>query len=363
MKIEESKKVVLTLDAGGTNFRFNAVQGGKELFSQPVHLPSEGHNLQKSLDNIIAGFTQVIELLDAQPHAISFAFPGPADYPSGIIGDLNNLTGYRGGVALGPMLEEQFGIPTFINNDADLFTYGESIAGFLPYINHELALANNPKQYKNVLGITIGTGLGGGIVTNNELLVGDNALGSEIWGMRNKFLENGHAEEGASIRAVKRYYYELTGEVGLEPKDIANIAMGKKEGSQAAAIASFDKMGEMLGDVLAQLCTSLDTLVVLGGGISAAYPLFIPALLKEMKDTYINPNGTTRKRLVQSVYDLENKDDLLSFVKSDSKTIQVPKSDKSIVYYPNPKIGVGVSKLSTSKAVSIGAYTFALKKL
>ena len=51
----------------------------------------------------------------------SFAFPGPADYPAGIIGDLAEYPAFRGGVALGPMLAERFGLPTFINNDGDLF--------------------------------------------------------------------------------------------------------------------------------------------------------------------------------------------------------------------------------------------------
>src|SRR6266704_999091 len=77
------------------------------------------------------------------------ASPGPADYPNGIIGDLGNLPGFRGGVALGPMLERKFGIPTFINNDGDLFVYGEAIAGFLPYVNDLLKKAGSPKRYKN----------------------------------------------------------------------------------------------------------------------------------------------------------------------------------------------------------------------
>jgi glucokinase len=49
----------------------------------------------------------------------------------GIIGDLENLPTFKGGVALGPMLEEIFNIPVFINNDGDLFAYGEAIAGLL----------------------------------------------------------------------------------------------------------------------------------------------------------------------------------------------------------------------------------------
>ena len=49
-----------------------------------------------------------------------------ADYAHGIIGDLPNFPGFRGGVALGPYLEHVFGIPVFINNDGNLFAYGEA---------------------------------------------------------------------------------------------------------------------------------------------------------------------------------------------------------------------------------------------
>ena len=68
-----------------------------------------------------------------KPVAISFAFPGPADYPNGIIGGyLPNFPSFREGVALGPFLEYKFGIPVFINNDGDLFAYGEGWAAHCP---------------------------------------------------------------------------------------------------------------------------------------------------------------------------------------------------------------------------------------
>ena len=96
--------------------------------SPPVTRPSRGDDLDACLTGVIDGFTQVRNALDREPDAISFAFPGPADFPSGIIGDLRNLPAFRGGVALGPMLEDHFEIPVFINNDGDLFTYGEAVA-------------------------------------------------------------------------------------------------------------------------------------------------------------------------------------------------------------------------------------------
>jgi len=112
----------MTLDAGGTNFVFSALQYGKEIIA-PIVLASNSFDLDKCLKAIISGFKEVQkELLPESPVAISFAFPGPADYGNGIIGDLPNFKSFRGGIALGPMLENIFNLPTFINNDGDLFT-------------------------------------------------------------------------------------------------------------------------------------------------------------------------------------------------------------------------------------------------
>src|SRR3974377_2459105 len=107
-------RIVLTLDAGGTNFRFSAIRGCKPA-AESVALPANGDNLERCLLNLVDGFTRVKAACPAPPVAISFAFPGPADYPAGIIGDLLNLPAFRGGGALGPMLAGQVGHPLFLN--------------------------------------------------------------------------------------------------------------------------------------------------------------------------------------------------------------------------------------------------------
>ena len=195
----------MTLDAGGTNFVFSALQGGSEVV-EPVTFPSHGDDLDRCLHSIESGFRQVERELNEAPAAISFAFPGPADYPAGIIGDLSNLPCFRGGIALGPMLEQQFGMPVFINNDGDLFAYGESVGGLMPEINAKLNERGISRRYRNLFGVTLGTGFGGGIVTGGRLLAGDNSAAGEVWATRN-FMEPGlTAEEGVSIRAIRHWY-------------------------------------------------------------------------------------------------------------------------------------------------------------
>ena len=355
----------MTLDAGGTNFRFSALRGSQPV-TPTVALPANGDDLEKCLANIVEGFSRVKQECPEPPVAISFVFPAPADYPMGIIGDLGNLPGFRGGVALGPMLEHRFGIPTFINNDADMFVYGEALAGFLPHVNGLLEKAGSAKRFQNLFGVTLGTGFGAGITRKGEPFFGDNSMAGEIWLLRHKLHPETNAEEGASIRAVRSVYAEKAGiPLGQvpEPKDIFEIGMGRKPGDQAAAGEAFRQLGEVVGDAMAQALTLVDGLAVIGGGISGAAPLFLPALVNELNGTYLNPQGEPFRRLTQVAFNLEDPAQLQLFLQGEQREITVPGSGKRVQYDPLQRLGVGMSRLGTSEATAIGAYAFALRAL
>ena len=355
----------MTLDAGGTNFRFAAMRGGTPV-TETVALPSNADDLDKCLAGLVEGFTKVKEMCPEPPVAISFAFPGPCDYPAGIIGDLGNLPAFRGGVPLGPMLEQKFGIPVFINNDGDLFAYGEAIGGILPYLNDLLEKAGSPKRYRNLFGITLGTGLGGGIVRDGRAFIGDNSVAAEVWTLRNKLAPEMNAEEGACIRAVRRVYAEQSGmplEQVPEPKDIFDIAQGTAEGNTDAAKEAFRRLGEVAGDAMATALTLIDGIGVIGGGVSGAWPAFLPALVDEMNSDWVGPDGNRFRRIPTQVFNLEDPAQLEQFLKGDSREVTVPGSDQKVMYDPLQRIGVGMSRLGTSEAISLGAYAFALQAL
>jgi len=365
IKYNNDNRIVLTLDAGGTNFVFSALQRNRTI-TDPLVKPSNANNLNLCLQGIINSFKQLTENLPSPPVAISFAFPGPADYPNGIIGDLGNLPAFRGGIALGPMLEDIFKIPVFINNDGDLFAYGEAIAGILPDINKTFEKKNIHRKYKNLLGITLGTGFGAGIVHNNNLYLGDNAAGAEIWLSHSALEPNQFAEENISIRAIQRNYNALSKNshrYNHSPKNIYDIALGTKKGDKEAAMKSFELFGMTLGDVLANALTLIDCNIVIGGGLSNAYELFAPAMMDQLNGELTAFNGTTTKRLEIMVYDLENKKEKKSFFQDTEHKIKVPLSNREVIYNMHKKIGIARSKLGTSQAVAIGAYAFALNTL
>lgn len=357
-------RIVITLDAGGTNFVFGAMRGCRYI-SDPVTYPSNAHDLQLCLDTIVKGFREIIASLDEKPVAISFAFPGPADYPNGIIGGyLPNFPSFRDGVALGPFLEAEFGIPVFINNDGDLFAYGEAICGALPDINRRLAEAGSSKRYRNLLGYTFGTGFGVGIVINGQLNRGDNSC-VETFCLPHKTKHGIIVEEGVAVRAIKRVYAEASGDYGhnLQPKDICEIADGLRPGNREAARKAFEEFGETAGDAMAIAAQLTDGIIVIGGGITAARHWFLPSLLKEMRGELSTLGGDSVRRVQMEVFNLDDPKEFERFAKGNSRTIRIWGSDRTVEYDPMKRIGITFSTLGASNAISAGAYSFALSEI
>lgn len=365
MNIYNDKRVVLTLDAGGTNLVFTAIQSGKPI-TEEVKKDTNAHDLNLCLSNIKEGFKDVISNIEQKPVAISFAFPGPADYPNGVIGDLPNLPAFRGGVPLKAILELEFGLPVFINNDGDLYAYGEALGGIMPEINEKLKKSGSLKRYHNLVGLTLGTGFGAGIVRNNQLFIGDNSTAAEVWLFSNRYSDNVNSEELVSTRSVQKVYAKqanLAYPNALMPKDIFDIAMGEKEGNKEAALTAYKETGKALGDSVANLCTLIDGIIVIGGGITGAKDLYMPELLEQLNGDFILPDDSKTQRLVQKIFNLDNEEDAIEFYKDYSKEIPIPGSNKTVLYDPLPRLAIATSRIGASEAIAIGAYAFALQNI
>jgi glucokinase len=338
MTFSDDGRIVLTLDAGGSKLEFNALQGGRVLVP-PVRMPARGDDLDAGLAQIRSGFEQVHEATGRRAAAISFGFPGPADYEAGIILAPPNLPAFRD-VPLASMLRERFRLPVFINNDGALFTAGEAVGGLLAWVNERSA-----KQYRNLLGFTLGTGFGGGVCIGGRLVRGDNSSAGEVWSLRHRDDRGAVADEGVSIRGLQRAFAEAAGAPAPGPREIEAIALGRVAGNREAALSAFRRLGEVAGDAIASALCVVDGLVVVGGGLSAASRLFLPSLVREL-------NGQLRcreaavDRLEVRAFDLDDPDGVAGFLRE-----------------PGKRTGVAVSRLGTSAAAALGAYVFALDQL
>ncbi len=355
---------IMTLDAGGTNFIFSAIRGGIEIV-EPINFPSNAHNQKKCLETIINGFETIKKNLK-EVDAISFAFPGPANYELGILENLPNFNAFNGGVALTSMLEYHFSIPVFINNDGNLFAYGEALFGVLPAVNKCLEEAGSEKKFKNLIGITLGTGFGCGIIINNQLINGDNSSAAGIHNTPNPSNPQWNAEESVSTRAIIRTYGQLSNHPMVDelmPKQIAAIAKGEQKGDKEAAIAAFKWYGKNLGISIANALALIDGLVVIGGGITKSWNLFSDTMFEEIDKKYITQNNKLVNRLSVRVFSLEDKSTANSFYKGGQAKIKIPGTSHFISYDNMARTGIAISKLGASKATALGAYAFALHKL
>jgi len=342
---------------------FSAMKAGREVVD-PITLPSHADRLDLCLETIKTGFHQVLSRLDEAAVAISFAIPAPTDYFNGVVGDLKNLPGFRGGVPLARILEDQYQMPVFMNNDGDLYAYGEALGGFLPKVNRMLEKAGNPKRFKNLYGLTLGTGFGGGFVSDGTLIRGDNSIASEVWILSNSITPSRNAEEEVSIRAITRNYALASGQTkALSPKDIYEIAAGKQEGDRNAALEAFATMGRHLGDVIANLVSLTDGLVVMGGGIAGADRFFMPAIMEELERDFDFRKQDPIPRMIQKAFNLNEEIGRKGLCEVTGKFIDLPGSDQKVYYDEQAKVAIGTSRIGTTRAIALGAYAFALNQL
>lgn len=362
--LDVTNPIILTLDAGGTNFVFSALQHGK-IITDTICLPASTQTEDSCTATIIDGFEILKNSIKQPISAISFSFPGPADYSNGIIGNLPNFPGINGNYPLKFILEAHFGCPCFINNDGNLFAFGEALKGALPEINAALKASRSPKKFSNLIGITLGTGIGCGFVINHNLFTGDNSSSAEIHNMSNLNNPNWNIEESVSTRAIQRIYSEKANielDPNVMPNDIYDIALRSSGKNKEAALHSFIQYGKALGFVLADVITLVDGLVVIGGGISTAWNLFAPAMFKAIQTKHRLANGNTFNRTTVKVFNLENEQEKQIFLKGTVEKVKVS-ANNTILYDAMSRTAVMRSKHNASASISIGAYHFAISQL
>ncbi len=104
-------------------------------------------------------------------------------------------------------------------------------------------------------------------------------------------------------------------------------------------------------------------MIVIGGGLAGAHSIFMPRIIDEMNGSIDTYNGEKINRLVLKVFNLEDTEQMELFIKGEEREINIPGSNEKIKYDPLKRIGVGISRLGTSKATAIGAYAFALNSI
>lgn len=154
--------MTIGVDLGGTNVRVGLVDNGILVRQRSMALEQKD-SLQATLAQLIA---LIQPFADDSVNSIGIGVPSVVDIDRGIVYNVANIPSWEE-VALRDILEKEFDLPVFVNNDVNCFILGE----------HQFGLA---KGYRSAVGMSIGTGLGSGIIIDNQLYAGSNCGAGEI---------------------------------------------------------------------------------------------------------------------------------------------------------------------------------------
>lgn len=242
---------ILGVDIGGTTINVGIVQDNS-IKNQAQILVDSTATADVTLRNLI----QIIgQNLTSNTIAIGVGVPAVVDPINGIAYDVQNIPAWKE-VPLKQILEEEFKIPVFINNDANCFALGEFTYG-------------NAKKFNNGIGLSLGTGVGMGIIINKALYNGVLCGAGEI-GMlpyKDSIIEN-----YAGSFFFSQHYNSTAKEVAL------NAGKGQK-----LALKAFNEYGKHLGETLkCILYLFAPEAIILGGSISKAFPYFKDAMFESL---------------------------------------------------------------------------------
>lgn len=255
---------VIGIDLGGTAIKLGRFrEDGTCLESLSVATPQPA-TPTAVVEAIAIAISQLT--LDKQILAIGVGTPGPTDAEGRIARVAINLSGWQD-VPLAELLEAKTGYPTVLANDANCAGLGEAWLGA-------------GRRFRNLILLTLGTGVGGAIILDGKLFTGHQGTAAELGlitlnpdGPMCNSGNQGSLEQYLSVGAIKR----LTGK---EPAELGFMA---KEGDKFA-LEFWEAYGRDLGIGLASLIYVLTPeAIVIGGGISASADFFFPTAIAEFE--------------------------------------------------------------------------------
>ena len=265
-------KSILGIDLGGTNIRVGKVCETKIVDLYSGRISSNGSKI-KVVNEVL---TSVKNCFDDSVIGIGVGVPSVVDVEKGIVYDVQNIPSWKE-VSLKSIMEKEFKVPVYINNDANCFVVGENYFG-------------QGKEYHNIVGLIIGTGLGAGIYLNDKLYLGANC-GSGEFGMLP--YKDGCFEDYCSGHFFIRKY-KSSGE---------DIFYKAKKGDKKS-LQIFREFGLHIGNVISAVVFSIDPeIIILGGSVSKAYKYFKKGMMISLKDF---PYKNSIKKLKVVVSNLEH---------------------------------------------------------
>ena len=248
------------IDLGGTTIKGGLIESGRIVRKKiiPVKKEGSGEEIINDIRNLIGS------LWNENILGIGFAVPALIHHDKGIIYGFSNIPNLND-VPLKHILEKQFRIPVYLQNDANCFVLGEFKYGLA-------------KNYQNIVGLVTGTGVGAGIILDQKLYNGTN-YGAGEFGMISYKDKNFEAYCGGLFFTS---FYNASGE------ELAKrAALGDPD-----ALAAYHEYGVHLSELIKIVRYALDPqIIVIGGSISKSFSFYEPALFNSLKNFFFSASS------------------------------------------------------------------------
>ena len=256
------------IDLGGTNMRVGLTDGSTLVNSVIEPCPS------KEAEEVVINQLkrQIAQLMSEEVTSIGVGVPSVVDCQQGIVYNVANIPSWKE-VHLKEILEKEFNVPVAVNNDANCFALGVWKYG-------------EGKGTRDMVGLTMGTGIGSGIIIDGKLYNGVNTGAGEIGSLPFK-------DADYEFYCSSRFFSELHGDTG------ANFGKRAQAGD-AEAVAVWNEFGENVGELIkAVLFTYAPEAIIIGGGIASAFSLF-EAPMRASLESFPYPANVAATRIMPS---------------------------------------------------------------
>lgn len=278
-------RTIVSIDIGGTRLRAAAYKQDQfqPISQKRVETKAKEPNAFGRLINLLEDIWPKNENVDA----IGVSSPGPVDPHTGVIMVTPNIKEWRD-FPITAKLTDHFGIPAYLDNDANLAGLAEWKFGA-------------GRGHHNVLYLTVSTGVGGGVIINDQLLQGHHGLAAELGhttiqadGPLCGCGQPGHLEAFSSGTGIERFVAEQlkAGRESLLQPDKKNSAHAISEAAKqgdALSIEAYQNAGKYLGIGVANFLHAFDpSIVIFGGGVSQSGPLLFDSFHVSLKERVIH---------------------------------------------------------------------------
>jgi glucokinase len=241
------------IDLGGTNIRAAVMHDGHLSNIVSVRLNALVDE-QQVLQQV---FSLVDPLFNNSISSVGIGVPGLVDNREKMVYDVVNIPAWKK-IPLQQIIEEHYQVPVYVNNDANCFALGEYHFG-------------KGRGYDSMVGLTIGTGLGSGVIINGKLHSGRNG-GAGEFGMI-PYL--GQVYEYYASGQFFSNVYHINGETVFE-----NAKAGNRE-----AVIMYNEFGQHLGNAIMAILFAVDVeLIVIGGSVKQAFPFYQKSMWQQLQN-------------------------------------------------------------------------------